>query len=456
MSGLSSLNVGSQALSAAQRALDVTGQNVSNVNTEGYSRQRVQQTSRGASVIPAIWSRSDGTSAGVEVTGIQRIRDGFLEARAHQEHATNAGLGALSTTYTDLESTFGEPSPNGLQAQMTAFWNSWQDVANNPGDPGPSSMVIEGARTVASKVNRFATQLSQQWVATRNEIDSTVAGVNSLTSEVARLNGAIRSALLNDGAPNELSDQRDVLVLRIAEATGAVATPAEDGIVNLTLAGRTLVSGIRSERLEAQGPTSYPSAAGTISLAWAASGLPATVSEGTLAGQLTALNVTVPGAMTDLDAVAANLAATVNAQQASGFDRAGNAGAAMFSGVTAATLSVVLSDPAGVAASSEMPPVLNGNNAAAMGAHAGDPTGPDTQYREMMVRLGVQAQSTQRRTETQQAVVARVDNARESISGVSLDEEMTNLVAFQHAYSAAAKYISVIDSTLDTLINMTR
>ena len=454
MSGLSSLNVGSQALSAAQRALDVTGQNVSNVNTDGYSRQRVQQTSRGSSVIQAMWSRSDSSTGGVDISGVQRIRDGFLEARAQQEHATNAGLGALKGTYADLEATFGEPSPTGLQSQLASFWNSWQEVANNPGDAGPAGVMIEGAKSVAGTVNRFASQLSDQWVAARDGMDSSVTGLNSLTAEVARLNGAIRSATLNGSSPNELSDQRDVLVLQIAEATGAVATPGDNGIVNLTLSGRTLVSGTHSEQLQAQGPTSYPAAPGTVSLTWAATGQPATVSDGTLQASLTALNVTIPGAMTDLDAVAAKLAATVNAQQAAGFDRAGNPGTAMFSGTTAATLTVVLSDPAGVAVSSAMPPVFNGTNAIAMSAHANDQAGPDTQYRDMMVRLGVQAQSTQRRSDTQQAVVARVDSARASTSGVSLDEEMTNLVAFQHAYSAAAKYITVIDSTLDTLINM--
>jgi flagellar hook-associated protein 1 FlgK len=456
VSGFSSLNVGSQALNASQRALDVTGQNVSNVNTDGYSRQRVQQTSRGSSVIPAMWSRSDASSGGVDVTGTQRIRDGFLEARAHQEHATYAGLGSLSRTYTDLESTFGEPSENGLQAQMSSFWNSWQDVANSPGDAGPAGLMLEQAKTVAGTVNDFAVQLSQQWAATRDEVNSIVADVNSLAAEVARLNGAIRSATLNGGSPNELSDQRGVLILRIAEATGAVAMPGDDGLVELTLAGRTLVSGVRSERLEGVGPTSYPSATGTVSISWAATGQPAWVASGTLQGQVTALNATIPGAMDDLNAVAANLASTVNAQQASGFNRAGSAGAPVFSGTTAASLSVVLNDPAGVAASSQMPPVLNGSNAISMSAHASDPTGPDAQYREMMVRLGVQAQSIHRRTETQQAVTDRVDDARESVAGVSLDEEITNLVAVQHAYSAAAKYISAIDSTLDTLINMTR
>ncbi len=461
MSGFSSLNVGSQALFAAQRALDVTGQNVSNVNTEGYSRQRVQQTSRGGSVTPALWSRSDASAGGVDITGTLRIRDSFLEARAHQEHATYAGLNALSGTYTDLESTFGEPSATGLQAQMTSFWNSWQDVANNPGDAGPSGLVLEQAKTVAGTLNGFATQLSQQWAATRDALQSTVTDVNSLTAEVARLNGAIRSATLNGGAPNELSDQRDVLVMRIAEVTGAVATPGDNGVVDLIMGGRALVSGGRSDQLQVGGPTSYPAALATVSITWAA-GQPATVANGILEGQLTALNATIPGAMADLDVVAANLAETVNRQQGLGYDRSGNPGEDIFTPgtatvpVTAANLTVVMTDPAGVAASSDISPVFNGSNAIAMSAHASDATGPDAQYRDMMVRLGVQAQSNQRRTEAQYAVTGRVDDARESVSGVSIDEEMTNMVMFQHAYSAAAQYITTINATLDTLINMTR
>jgi flagellar hook-associated protein 1 len=456
VSGFSALNVGAQALFAAQRALDVTGQNVSNVNTEGYSRQRVQQMSRGASAVPAMWSRTDGVGGGVEVTGIQRIRDGFLETRAHQEHATYAGLTAMSRTYADLESTFGEPSKTGLQAQMTSFWNSWQDVANNPGDAGPARLVLEQAKAVAGTINGFADQLTQQWAATRDQVESTVDGVNALTAQVASLNSAIRSATLGGEPPNELADQRDLLVLRIAEATGAVASAGQDGVVNLTLAGRNLVNGIRSEQIQAVGPTSYPSAPGTVSFSWVSTGQPVTIDNGTLSGQLTALNATIPGAMAELDVVAANLAATVNAQQAAGFDSAGTAGGPMFSGTTAATLTVVLPGPGGIAASSQGPPVLNGDNAISMSAHGSDAAGPDTQYRDMMVRLGVQARAVQEHTETQQAVSGRIDDARESTAGVSIDEEMTNLVAYQHAYSAAAQYINTINATLDTLINLAR
>ena len=456
MSGFSSLNVGAQALYAAQRALDVTGQNVSNANTDGYSRQRVQQSARGGSVVPAMFSRSGADAGGVDLLGTQRIRDGFLESRAHQEHASYAGLGALNSTYTDIEATFGEPSATGLQSQLSSFWSSWSTVANDPGGSGPRSLLLEQADTLADTVNGFSGQLEQQWSATRDQVASTVADVNSMTAEVARLNDAVRSATLGGDAPNELADQRDLLVTRIAEATGAVATPGDGGVVNLTLGGRALVTADRSQQLQAVGPTSYPGTTGTVGVSWVGSDLPATLDSGALSGLLTAVNATIPGAMSDLDTVAASLVNTVNAQQQQGYDGNGAKGGAILAGTTAATLHVVMSDPAGVAASTAPPPALDGGNAVAMGAHATDATGPDSLFRDMTVRLGVQAQSIQRRTDAQSAIVDRVDGARDSVSAVSIDEEMTNLVAYQHAYSAAAKYVSAIDTTLDTLINMVR
>jgi flagellar hook-associated protein 1 len=227
-------------------------------------------------------------------------------------------------------------------------------------------------------------------------------------------------------------------------------------VVNLTLGGRALVTADRSQQLQAVGPTSYPGTTGTVGVSWVGSDLPATLDSGALSGLLTAVNATIPGAMSDLDTVAASLVNTVNAQQQQGYDGNGAKGGAILAGTTAATLHVVMSNPAGVAASTAPPPALDGGNAVAMGAHATDATGPDSLFRDMTVRLGVQAQSIQRRTDAQSAIVDRVDGARDSVSAVSIDEEMTNLVAYQHAYSAAAKYVSAIDTTLDTLINMVR
>ena len=259
MSGFSSLNVGAQALFAAQRALDVTGQNVSNANTEGYSRQRVQQTARGASVVPAMFARSDASTGGVDILGTQRIRDGFLEARAHQEHATGAGLGALSGTYADIEATFGEPSKTGLQSQLSSFWNVVVHRGQRPGRLRPAQPAARAGRH--PRRHRQRLQHPADAAVVGDPRPGRDHGRRRQLDDGPRWPGSTprsRSATLDGGQPNELADQRDLLVTRIAEATGAVATPGDGGVVNLTLGGRTLVNGDHSAQLQAVGPTSYP------------------------------------------------------------------------------------------------------------------------------------------------------------------------------------------------------
>jgi flagellar hook-associated protein 1 FlgK len=215
------------------------------------------------------------------------------------------------------------------------------------------------------------------------------------------------------------------------------------------------VIGDRARPLQVSGPGAYPGTAGAVSVTWAADGSAATLG-GTAGGMTTALNETLPSYLGSLDSIASSLQQAVNDQQAAGFDGAGNQGAPLFAGTGAANLRVALSDPAAVAASTAAPPTLDGDNAILMAQHAVDATGPDATYRSLIVQLGVQAQSINRRSDLQAAVAAQVEGARTSVSGVSLDEEMTSLVAYQHSYEAAAKFVSTIDATLDTLINMTR
>jgi len=172
------------------------------------------------------------------------------------------------------------------------------------------------------------------------------------------------------------------------------------------------------------------------------------------------LNGALPSYRDRLDKVAATLASTVNSQQAAGWDLNGSTGAQLFSGTTAATLAVAITDPRALAASSTPPdpvtgPSLDGGNALALADLASAPAGADQVYRSFIVDLGVDVQSTNRRTDIQSAVYSQVDAARRSVSEVNLDEEATNMVAFQHAYEGAARYLTAVDEMLDTLINHT-
>jgi flagellar hook-associated protein 1 FlgK len=160
-----------------------------------------------------------------------------------------------------------------------------------------------------------------------------------------------------------------------------------------------------------------------------------------------------------LDGVAASLASTLNAGQAAGFDRLGAAGAAILGppgSVTAANITLLFSDPKLIAASGiSGPPNLDNSNADAIGKLRSDPVGVDAGYRKMIVELGVQAAVTIRNQDIQAVISTQVDAARESVAGVNIDEEMANMLSFQHAYSAAARMVTAIDETLDQLINRT-
>ena len=174
MSNFASLGLGARALQAAQRGLELSGQNISNVNTAGYSRQRLDQVAAGGSPVPAMWSRSSATGDGVLVRGTDRMRDEFLEARALQVRGSEASLSSSAATLRSIEGVFGEPGDDGLQAQMASFWNSWSDVANDPTGTGPRTALLEDAKQLAASFGRTSQQLDQQWSGTREALSATV------------------------------------------------------------------------------------------------------------------------------------------------------------------------------------------------------------------------------------------------------------------------------------------
>jgi flagellar hook-associated protein 1 FlgK len=188
------------------------------------------------------------------------------------------------------------------------------------------------------------------------------------------------------------------------------------------------------------------------------------VTGGTAAGIIDTVNTIIPTWKSKLDSVATQLISTVNAIHTSTaanptYDANGNAGGAFFSGTSAANISVVISDPALLAASRQPPgaagPSRDGSNADALSALGGATTGANATYHSLVVQLGIASSNASLRATTQNNVTNQVDDARESTTGVSVDEEMTNLVTYQRAYEASGRVLTAVDQLLDTLINRT-
>jgi flagellar hook-associated protein 1 FlgK len=448
MTTFSALNTALTALNASRRGMDVSGKNIANANTDGYSRQRVNFEARGASVAPALHSVSLGDGGGVDAVSVDRLRDALLEVRAQTEHGRRESLATQKDTLAGVEQLFGEPGETGLQSQLADFWNGWHDVANRPGDLAARSQLLQRAGTVAEGFNQLSSALDTTWRNDQERLGTLVDEVNTAAKNVAELNQAIQRAEVAGLPPGELSDQRDVLVMRLADLTGARTRPGDSGQVDVYLGNKALVRGSASADLRLGGATALTGVAGSpVELQWAADGSPAAVSGGVTAAMADTLNTTLPGYRTRLDRVATALATAVNTQHAAGYDLSGTAGAAFFSGTGAGAIQV--------AAAATPGGNLDSANADALAGLARLPGSADAVYRQLVVDLGVEAQTANRRAEIQDVVTTQVDAARDAVAGVDLDEEMTNLIQFQHAYSGAARLMTAVDEMIDTLINKT-
>jgi flagellar hook-associated protein 1 FlgK len=445
MSTFSGITNASAALAAQQYALNVTGQNISNANTPGYVRQRAE-LSEVAPIngVSTIFSRNVGASTGVTVSGTTRINDPVLDARARTEHGKNGYASSLSNTMSNVQNLFDEPSDTGIAEQLNDLWSSFTAVANNPGDNSARSVVLQQAAKVSASLNTAAGAIADLTVATSDQLTQTIADVNAAASSVAQLNGAIAVGKVTGQDTNSLQDQRDALLLKLSDDAGTKTSLQTDGTYTVTLGGQTLVSGSTANALAVTG-----------SNALTVGGNAASTAGGAAQGLVEALTTVIPGYSSKLDAVASALASSVNNASANGFDLSGAAGGAFFSGTTAATISVAMTNPSKIAASTTPGGNLGGGAALAVAAFGTLAGGADKTYAAFVSSLGSDVQRVAQQAATQSSVTSSVDAQAQSISGVSFDEEAANLMTYQRAYEASARVLTTVDSTLDTLINRT-
>lgn len=467
MSSFGSLNTALSGLLAHRRALDVTGHNIANVDTPGYSRRRADLSPTGQSSVPSLWSRANSVGGGVNVTGLTRIRDEFLERQALDARGAASRLAVEASMLGRIEQTVPEPSDVGLAAQLGDFWASWDDVANNPGNSAGRIAVLQQADTVAASLNRVSSELHSIRNGSVKELSAIASQVNAIAASIAELNGAVSRATSAGLDAHDLADQRDLLINELSDLIGVSTREGEHGTVDVILGGSALVRGTRAEALQVAEPEPLTGPyAGTglnrVELQWKIDGYPASITAGRVGGLLATVNEHVPKAVTELDAVASAMVTSVNALHlgGQGLDPVADVGLHFWdpAGTTAATIRVsgdVLGQPSRIAAAAVGAGDLDVSVAQQMAALFSSPTGPNTAYQRMIGRLSVETQSIGRRAEIQSDVAARADDQRIAVSGVNLDEELTSLIATQRAYEASARLLTAVDEALDVLVNRT-
>jgi flagellar hook-associated protein 1 FlgK len=454
MSGLfDSLTSVTRSLTAARVGMDVTGQNIANVNTDGYSRR---------TVIYAEEPAGDplGAGRGVTVQAIQAQRDQFVESRLWSEQRRAAFDDALVGGLSEVDAVVGLPGQS-LDANLSAFFDAFSTLAQDPTSvPARDGVVLQGS-TLAAAFHDIADRLGQAQTRANAAVGADVDEVNQLAAQVAALNAQI---VQNGNDVETLRDTRNLAVARLSELAGVTVTPTVDGTLDLAVGnGRPLVVGGTAYALTAiQTPPS-----GHLGIETGGFTVTGEITGGEIGGLLTLRDTSIPSYLDRLDQLAYDVATAVNTLHTGGSDGNGDPGGAFFTAPAAVAgaasaltvSSAVLLDSRLVAASATGAPGNNDVARAIAGLRDGLVTNggtatPVQAWGQIAYRVGADLAARQGSAASHAQVVRQLQQLRDQTSGVSLDEEAANLMRYQRAYEANARYFTTIVDTLDTLLNM--
>jgi flagellar hook-associated protein 1 FlgK len=473
MSLSSVLGVARSAMKAQQVIMQTAGHNIANVETEGYSRQRVE-----TAPLPEQHWTYGSVGTGIGIRDVRRARDELLDV-SYRAEASGAQASQLRhDMLASVEGILGEPSDTGLAAAMDAFWSSWSDLATQPTSAAARSVVQQRGQNVASILQSFDRRLTDLRAQTTTQLDNAVAKVNTLADHIASLNGRIVSTEVDGTTASDLRDQRDLALDELAKLGEVRVLESADGSAQVLLGNNGLVDGVRARNVR-----TVTAADGRVALHLANGAEPLLPVGGAMQAMVDFLNVDLPDTTGRLDAIAASLVSRVNALHATGtlYPTSGApvAAGAFFDPTMTTARDIRLStdvaaSASNVAASATTPTGANvagpGNNEVALAmANLRDALGQVTYtnpsggvetdsfanfYRDTTSRIGTQVTNAATDAQVHATLATQADTRRKSVSGVNLDEELTTLMRAQQAYAAAAKVVSVASEMMETLTTM--
>jgi flagellar hook-associated protein 1 FlgK len=485
--GISALNIGSTALDAEQEAINIVGQNIANADTAGYATEQVN-----FQALSTYSTNGTSSGAGVGLYAGTRLTSPLLSSQNNAAISAQGSTTAIATGLSSVESVFPISTSGSLAGQMSSFWSDWGSLANDTTSTTQRSLVLNDASTLASSYNSAANQLQAIGNNTSSALAQSVNQVNTWAGQIAGLNQQIAIGTNGGSDTTSLQDQRDSLVQQISANVNTTTLANKDGSENVYINNQPLVMGDNANKLTYNGAnwaTTGPS------LTWANNGTAVGASGGAIGGNMAFLtpapaawSTTAPTSGNSstlayytfsLNQQASNLALAVNAQQAQGSDAAGATGPPIFensqtgatsgstAGITAGNIGVVMTDPSQLAAAAPGQGATTDNtNAMAFSEFASnvDASGnitiggtayaePDVAYQTMVGNMGLSSQSATSQAGSATTMANAANTSLSSAVGVDTNQQLTDLVMYQSAYEAAAKYISTVDSTLQTLID---
>lgn len=470
MSGISGiLSVARTALLAHQSALEVTGNNIANAETPGYTRQTLMLGQGDPRVTPY-----GNFGTGVRISTVARNREALLDQDVRAQLAPSTHASTRRDMLQRIERVFGEPSPTGLATSLDAFWNAWSDLAANPTNMGARTVVRQRAEALTERFHTYARELTDLQSSVQSQASLKVDDVNRLSGEIARVNQQIVASEAGGHTANDLRDTRDMLLDSLGKLVPVTVIDRADGSNQVMLGGRPLVDG-----------TSVNTIGITASLPLEVRMNSETTALRTMGGELGALlelaNTDLANIRTSLDDLAAALVDDVNALHVTGWSpTAGGAGnwdplnGPTGSGVAFFSDNAINRTAGGIQLSAA---VAASANAIAVGATL-NATGDNTialqiaelrsdspsalggsfggAFQSMIADLAGAARAAADSAEVRTTLMQQAESRRDAVAGVSTDEELMRLMRYQQAYTAAAKIVQTVDEMMDALINLKR
>lgn len=470
------INTALRGLMAQQKAMQTTAHNIANASTEGYTRQRVVMVPTLAYPVPSM-SRPGGqgwqVGTGVEVQEIRRIRDEFLDGQIRYETHALGAWERRRDALREIEEVFAEPSDTGFNTILSQFWASWQELSKNAESSPVRTTVVETATALTEAMRHTYQQLETIREDLNQIMEIKVIEVNSLARQIADLNKQIKDIQAAGDQPNDLMDQRDKLLDELARIVDFKTKEQADGTIQVLLDGQDLVE-VDSNGALVRSLKSERDANNNTVVLWQ-DNTAVNIKDGELKGLEKVRDEQLAVFTANLNTLANGLRDRVNELHQQGKDLSGNNGGQFFAGSNGAAdidvNSAIRNDVTLIAAATTGSPGApnpgDGSNALRIaqlqhtllrengGTLVESPTGVtfDDYYKNFTARLGVAAYEAVRMATNQKSLVDQLTNRRESISGVSLDEEMAYMIQFQRGYEAAARLMTTLDEMLDTLIN---
>lgn len=444
------INIASQALRNFEAALNVTGHNLANLNTDGYSRQTVGMSP--STPITFFGANPLTMGTGSLISSISRVRDQFIEGRIIQSGAAQGRLNQMLTSMRNIEGVFGEPGTRGISDAMSKMFDSWSQLSSNPADEGSRLSVRLQSGLFAGRMRETNNQLIGQFVSLQTETKATIADINQIANQVSELNAEIRSSLGSGAVPNDLLDQRDRLVNQLSGLVDVRTQILPDGAMTVFVGQHTLVDQVSSRPL----PTSFDAANSTVYNSTET----IQIRGGRLAGLLGGINQ-VQGYRQQLDNLANEVRSQINSLHQTGTNLNNTTGINIFSGtVGASDLDIdpaIIADLKNISSGTSGRPGDNGLATALAGLRDTAMTNlggssPTQFFSSLVGRLGQDTNFYAASADSQSAIATQLEAQRQSVSGVNQDEELALMLKYQRSYQAAAKVLTIMDQVTDELI----